>query len=259
MRSADRGRAPAGRRSTEWQRGRIVRTWRSKLTRRPWRPAGARTTGSSSRSSTTASGCPRCSWVGVVRLRDVEVRVVPKLAGGDLGVAAHARLRERARRAPDARRGPHSSRLRARSLVDLIWLAARGCCRSRIVRPACSRTTCSRDDDAARAARSPAGARSGARRATGDRPLECAFDELETDIAENQILAAALGDRTSSLLVSEVCATDRAPATGPRRGVRRLVARPGVGSSRARRPPAQRALPPGPRNRVAVPHPIGRR
>ena len=65
------------------------------------------------------------SWVGVVCLRDVEIRVVPKYAGGDLGVL---RMLDYASGLPalgiyeDALRSLHAE---GSSLVDLLgWLLA---------------------------------------------------------------------------------------------------------------------------------------
>jgi len=132
------------------------------------------------------------SWVGVVCLRDVEIRVVPKYAGGDLGVL---RMLDYASGLPalgiyeDALRSLHAE---GSSLVDLLgWLLADRT--ARIVRDGLLADYVHRDEEL-RVLRGRLRVMDQVREHFGRiETLECAYDEHETDILENRILAGALG------------------------------------------------------------------
>jgi 5-methylcytosine-specific restriction enzyme subunit McrC len=132
------------------------------------------------------------SWVGVVCLRDVEIRVVPKYAGGDLGVL---RMLDYASGLPalgiyeDALRSLHAE---GSSLVDLLgWLLADRT--ARIVRAGLLADYVHRDEEL-RVLRGRLRVMDQVREHFGRiETLECSYDEHETDILENRILAGALG------------------------------------------------------------------
>ena len=131
------------------------------------------------------------AWVGVVRLADLEVRIVPKLVGENLGIlrmleyssdlGALARLESARTLAAD----------RAGSLVDLLALLLAEASLSIAKRGILS-------DYVTREAALPRmrGRLLAYEQATwhfGElQTLECRFDELETDVVENQLLAAGL-------------------------------------------------------------------
>lgn len=130
------------------------------------------------------------SWIGVVRLRDVELRVEPKYAGGDLGVL---RMLDYASGLPalhtyDAVRTLHTE---GRSLVDLLgWLLAERT--SRVVRAGLLADYVDREEDL-RVIRGRLRILDQVRHHHGRIDvLECAYSEHETDILENRILAGAL-------------------------------------------------------------------
>ena len=132
------------------------------------------------------------SWIGVVCLRDVEIRVVPKYAGGDLGVL---RMLDYASGLPalgiyeDALRSLHAE---GSSLVDLLgWLLADRT--ARIVRAGLLADYVHRDEEL-RVLRGRLRVMDQVRVHFGRiETLECAYDEHETDILENRILSGALG------------------------------------------------------------------
>jgi 5-methylcytosine-specific restriction enzyme subunit McrC len=131
------------------------------------------------------------AWVGVVRFADLEVRVVPKLVGDNLGVlrmleyssglGSLARL-ESARTLAADREG---------SLVDLLALllaeASLAIAKGGILSDYVTR------EDALPRMRGRLLVYEQATRRFGQLDtLECRFDELETDVVENQLLAAGL-------------------------------------------------------------------
>jgi 5-methylcytosine-specific restriction enzyme subunit McrC len=131
------------------------------------------------------------SWIGVVRFHDVEIRVVPKYAGGDLGVL---RMLDYASGLPalrtyDAVRTLHTE---GRSLVDLLgWMLAERT--GRIVRAGLLADYVSRLDDLP-VLRGRLRLIEQVQSHYGRiETLACAYDEHESDILENQVLAGALG------------------------------------------------------------------
>ncbi|WP_197519482.1 McrC family protein [Mycobacterium sp. E2327] len=130
------------------------------------------------------------SWVGVIRLSNVEIHVVPKLVGGSLGVLRmlqHSAGVELIARLPTARTlASHST-----DLLDIItlflaeeskWLIRDGLLRD--YRPV---------DDNLGVLRGRVRLRDQYLRRFGQlQPLECSFDEYDADIPENQLIAAAL-------------------------------------------------------------------
>ena len=131
------------------------------------------------------------AWVGVVRLSEVEVRIVPKLVGENLGVlrmleyssglGALARL-ESERTLATARDG---------SLVDLLGLLLAESA-IEIAKNGVLSDYVSHDDSIPRLRGRLLPFEQARRRFGQIQILECRFDELETDIVENQLLAAAL-------------------------------------------------------------------
>lgn len=130
------------------------------------------------------------SWIGVVRLSGIEVRVVPKLRGGNLGVV---RMLDYASGVNALRRYDAERELDAvgDDLVELIaWLFADSV--SRIVRDGLLSDYVSREDTLHQLrGRLRVLAQVQQRFGRVD-PLEVAYDEFETDIPENQIIASAL-------------------------------------------------------------------
>jgi 5-methylcytosine-specific restriction enzyme subunit McrC len=131
------------------------------------------------------------SWVGVVRFRDLEIRVVPKYAGGDLGVL---RMLDYASGLPALRLydALRTLRTEGRSLVDLLgWLLADRT--ARVVHAGLIADYVPREERLP-VLRGRLRLMDQVRTHHGRiETLECAFDEHETDILENRILAAALG------------------------------------------------------------------
>jgi 5-methylcytosine-specific restriction enzyme subunit McrC len=130
------------------------------------------------------------SWIGVVRLRDVEIRVIPKYAGGDLGVL---RMLDYASGLPalaryEAVRTLHTE---GANLVDLLgWLLADHT--DRIVRAGLLADYV-RHDESMAVLRGRLRLMDQVRMHYGRiEQLECSYDEYETNVLENQVLAAAL-------------------------------------------------------------------
>ena len=130
------------------------------------------------------------SWIGVVRLRNLEIRVIPKYAGGDLGVL---RMLDYASGLPalaqyEAVRTLHTE---GANLVDLLgWLLADHT--DRIVRAGLLADYVRRDESLA-VLRGSLRLMDQVRTHFGRiEQLECSYDEHETNILENQVLAAAL-------------------------------------------------------------------
>lgn len=132
------------------------------------------------------------SWVGVVRFEQFTVQVTPKLAGGNLGLAAmlawtsglDALRRNQGVRTLDPAQQGH--------LFDLIALLFAQAC-DRIVRAGLLHDYVELEDDLP-VVRGRLLAAQQVRRRFGrvDR-LECRFDDHLSDVLENQILAAVLG------------------------------------------------------------------
>jgi 5-methylcytosine-specific restriction enzyme subunit McrC len=131
------------------------------------------------------------AWVGVVRFRDVEVRVVPKLVGENLGVLqmleyssgleALARL-ESARTLAADRDG---------SLVDLLALLLAEAS-IQIAKRGILQDYVTREEPLKRIRGRLLPFEQVVRHYGQVHTLECRFDELETDVVENQILTGAL-------------------------------------------------------------------
>lgn len=130
------------------------------------------------------------SWIGVVRLTTVEIRVVPKLRGGNLGVV---RMLDYASGVNALRRYKAERDLESvgDDLIELIaWLFADAA--SRLVRDGLLSDYVSREDTLHQLrGRLRVLAQVQQRFGRLD-PLEVAYDEFETDIPENQIIASAL-------------------------------------------------------------------
>ena len=137
------------------------------------------------------------SWIGVVRFESWEVRVVPKLAGGNLGVV---RMLDYASGISALRRYDALRDLEAvgDSLLELIaWLFADAC--ALLVRDGLLSDYVAREDTL-HMLRGRLRTLAQVQRRFGQvDPLEVAFDEFETDIPENRILAAAL-DATRAIV-----------------------------------------------------------
>jgi 5-methylcytosine-specific restriction enzyme subunit McrC len=131
------------------------------------------------------------AWVGVVRLAGVEVRVVPKLVGENLGVlrmleyssglGALARL-ESARTLATDNDG---------SLVDLLALLLAEAALL-IAKQGVLSDYVTREDGLPRLRGRLLACEQATKRFGQLQMLECRFDELETDVVENQLLAAGL-------------------------------------------------------------------
>jgi 5-methylcytosine-specific restriction enzyme subunit McrC len=130
------------------------------------------------------------SWIGVVRFNSVEVRVVPKLRGGNLGVV---RMLDYASGINALRRYEAQRELETvgDDLVELIaWLFADSV--GRIVRDGLLSDYVSREDTLhTLRGRLRVLAQVQQRFGRVD-PLEVAFDEFEADVPENRIIASAL-------------------------------------------------------------------
>lgn len=141
------------------------------------------------------------SWVGVVRFSSFELRVVPKLAGGNLGVV---RMLDYASGIGAFKRYESSRELETvgDDLLELIaWLFSDAC--TRLVRDGLLSDYVAREDTLhTLRGRLRLMAQVQRQFARVD-PLEVAFDEFETDIPENQVIAAAL-DATRSVVRSPV-------------------------------------------------------
>jgi 5-methylcytosine-specific restriction enzyme subunit McrC len=135
------------------------------------------------------------SWVGVVRFSGFEVRVVPKLAGGNAGVA---RMLDYASGVGALRRHKSHRQLQTGgdSLLELIaWLFADAC--AQIARDGLLSDYVTREDSLHMLRGQLRIREQATRRFARVDPLEVSFDEFDTDIPENQIIAAALGTTRS--------------------------------------------------------------
>jgi 5-methylcytosine-specific restriction enzyme subunit McrC len=130
------------------------------------------------------------SWVGVLRFEEWEVRVVPKLSGGDPGVAAmvHATAGLGSLRALSGLRTLHAS---GATLLDLLaMLFAREC--ESVVRAGLLSDYVEREDALpAVRGRILADRQVLERFGQVDRVI-CRYEERESDVWENQLLASAL-------------------------------------------------------------------
>lgn len=151
------------------------------------------------------------SWVGVVRFERFEVRVVPKLAGDNLGLVE---MIEFATGLDALRRSSSARTLHAEGagLLDLLALLLAEASEV-ILRGGLLADYIEREDDLPVVRGRLLGDQQLLRRFGQVDRLVCRFDEHEQDIAENQLLAAALGR----------CAT-RVTHESVRRRVRRLLA-----------------------------------
>jgi len=130
------------------------------------------------------------SWVGVVRLGGVEIRVVPKLAGDQLGLV---RLLELVTGLDGLTRlaGDASLELAGESLLDLVALLFSEACQG-VLRRGLLADYVEREEALPMVrGRILADRQVLARFGQLDR-IECRFDELEHDVDENRLLAAAL-------------------------------------------------------------------
>ena len=130
------------------------------------------------------------SWVGVVRFSAFEVRVVPKLAGGNLGVV---RMLDYALGVGALRRYESVRTLEAvgDSLLELIaWLLGIAC--EKLVRDGLLSDYVAREDTLHVLRGRLRLKDQASRRYLQVDPLEVAFDDYETDIPDNRVLTAAL-------------------------------------------------------------------
>ena len=130
------------------------------------------------------------SWIGVVRFTEFEIRVVPKLRGGNLGVV---RMLDYASGVDALRRYDVARSLEAvgDDLIELIaWLFADSV--ATIVRDGLLSDYVAREDTLHTLRGRLRVLEQVQRRFGRVDPLEVAYDEFETDIPENQVIAAAL-------------------------------------------------------------------
>lgn len=132
------------------------------------------------------------SWIGVVRFEQFEVRIVPKLVGGNLGVVEMLEYSS----GLDALRWLRSRReletLPDGRLVDLLAQLLADAC-ERILRDGLLQDYVSREAMLG-TLRGRIRLDAQVRRRFGRvDQLECRYDELETDVADNRLLALALG------------------------------------------------------------------
>ncbi len=129
------------------------------------------------------------SWVGVVRVAGHEIRVVPKHTRGSLGVLTMLRYASGA--APDQLRSARTVRGGDRNLLDLVCLLLAD--ESELVVRQGALQDYVEHEDALPMLRGRLLLDRQVRARYGQvEEIECRFDELETDIAENRILAAGL-------------------------------------------------------------------
>lgn len=168
------------------------------------------------------------SWVGVVRFDSFEVRVVPKLVGGNLGIL---RMLDYTRGVDAIQRLPTMQVLEdeGASLIDLVcWLLADQC--DYVLRHGLLSDYVTREETLV-TFRGRLRINEQIRRHYGRvTELECRYDEYESDILENRILAVALrrarrvcvNRRVRAMLgrveplFSEVCPTDDLDVTAAR-------------------------------------------
>jgi 5-methylcytosine-specific restriction enzyme subunit McrC len=130
------------------------------------------------------------SWVGVARFEQFEVRVVPKLTGGNLGLVE---MIEFATGLDALRRnsGARTLATEGASLFDLVaLLLAEGC--ERIARGGLLADYVEIEDELPTVRGRLLGDRQVLKKFGRVDRVICRFDELEQDVVENQILAAAL-------------------------------------------------------------------
>jgi 5-methylcytosine-specific restriction enzyme subunit McrC len=138
------------------------------------------------------------SWVGVVRFERVEIRIRPKYAGGDQGVL---QMLDFASGVSAFRRlgGTRSLAVGARNLAELICLLLAEACED-IIRAGVLQDYIFREEPLP-AVRGRLMVERQVRRHYGQiAELECSYDEYETDILENRILAAGLS------VAGQICA-----------------------------------------------------
>ncbi len=131
------------------------------------------------------------SWVGVVRFERFEVRVVPKLAGDELGLVEMIEFAtglDALRRASSAR----TLHAEGAGLVDLLALLLAEAAEA-ILRGGILADYVEREDELLVLRGRLLGDQQVMRRFGQVDRLVCRFDEHEQDIVENQLLAAALG------------------------------------------------------------------
>ncbi len=130
------------------------------------------------------------SWVGVVQFEGLELRVIPKLVGEELGVLAMLDY-ARGYRAVQRNDGLRSLKAEGSNFIDLIaWLLADEC--ERIMRGGLLQDYVSRDE-ALPILRGRLRLLDQMRYRHGwVTPLECSYDDLLTDVTENRWLGAGL-------------------------------------------------------------------
>jgi len=158
------------------------------------------------------------SWIGVVRFEAFEIRIVPKVAGGNLGVL-HMLEYASGFRALSRLESERTLRVgRGGRLVDLLGLLLAEAS-ARLVRDGLLSDYVTREDTLTTMRGRLRMDHQVRRRFGMVDQLECTFDELETDIVENRLLAAGLAvarrvcaDETvrqrvnrQHMIVSEVC------------------------------------------------------
>lgn len=130
------------------------------------------------------------SWVGVVRLDGVEIRVVPKLAGDQLGLV---KLVELVTGLDGLTRlaGEAGLQLAGESLLDLVALLFAEACQG-VLRRGLLAGYVEREEALPMVRGRILADRQVLRRFGRLDRIECRFDELEHDVDENRLLAAAL-------------------------------------------------------------------
>lgn len=129
------------------------------------------------------------SWVGVVRVAGHEIRITPKHTRGSLGVLTMLRYASGA--VPDQLGSQRTVREGDRNLIDLVCLLLADECEL-VVRQGALQDYVEHEE-ALSALRGRLLVDRQIRARYGQlEEIECRFDELETDIAENRILAAGL-------------------------------------------------------------------
>jgi 5-methylcytosine-specific restriction enzyme subunit McrC len=143
------------------------------------------------------------SWVGVVRFEHFEVRVVPKLVGGNLGILAmldYASGLDALARLPSVR---ELAVERDGRLVDLLGLLL-AMASERLIRDGLLQDYVTHEDTLTTVRGRLLPVEQLERHYGRIDRLECRYDELETDILENRIVAVALG------LARRICHDDEA-------------------------------------------------
>lgn len=142
------------------------------------------------------------SWVGVVRFEQFEVRVIPKLAGENLGLV---KLFDYAGNLGILRKsgGDHSLPGGGTSLLDLLALLFAGACEN-LLRSGLLAGYIEREGDLAAVRGRLLVDRQVLRRYGRVDRVECRYDEQETDILENRLLATALSVTARRIINNEV-------------------------------------------------------